>query len=172
MLLGREVIAVVTENAVYVYLAGTVTPLHVLATGFNPQGLCAVSSDATTPWTLACPTITPGALRIQTSDTVENHGGFVFQAHQNPLGCISLNPSGSLVGTASHLGTVIKIFRTSDGSRLYELRLASVPREIRGIAIRGDGHFVMATSNSLKVHIFKLDELCDRQTASSNQIIG
>lgn len=67
VLLGREVIAVVTENAVYLYLAGTVTPLHVLATGYNPQGLCALSSDANTPWTVACPAITPGAVRIQTS---------------------------------------------------------------------------------------------------------
>lgn len=65
--LSREVIVVVTENAVYIYLAGTITPLHVLATGHNPHGLCAISSDANAPWTLACPTITPGAVRIQTS---------------------------------------------------------------------------------------------------------
>lgn len=154
VLLGREVITVVTENAVYIYLAGTITPLHVLATGFNPSGLSSVS-DNTNCWILACPTITPGAVRIQSAE--DSQGGIVFQAHQNPLGCIALNSCGTMVGTASILGTVIKLFRTKDGECLYELRMASIHHEIRDIAIRGDGQFIAATSNSFKVHIFKLN---------------
>lgn len=158
VLLGREIVAVVTQTSVYLYLAGTITPLSVVATGYNPQGLAALAETSSpSSWRLACPTVTPGALRVQVAEgATPSNNGFVVQAHQSPIGCIALSRTGTVVATASIHGTVIRLFSTTDGWKLQELRLGTIPHTVRCIMFRADSYFVAVSSNSRTIHIFKL----------------
>lgn len=142
----------------YLYLAGTITPLSVVATGYNPYGLCALAETASpSSWRLACPTVTPGALRLQAAQcAAHSNGGLVIQAHQSPIGCIALSHSGTVVATASVNGTLVRLFSTNDGWRLHELRIGAIPHSVRCIMFRPDGLFIAVSSNSRTIHIFKL----------------
>lgn len=87
--------------------------------------------------------------------------------HHNFLGCLALNSEGSLVATASILGTIIRIFKTSDGRCMHELRMSSVPHDVRSIAIRGDNKFLAATSSSMYVSIFQLGDKINFSTSAN-----
>jgi len=149
------VIVMVCEYAIYVYTCDQLKVILHLTTGSNKSGLCvlAVASD---PWLLCCPGQSTGAVRVQVGqDAQATH---VFQAHQTGLACLALNASGSLVATASETGTVVKVFRTSDGQALYRLRRSTRPAVISSLTFRSDDCFLAVASSSSTVHIFKLDD--------------
>lgn len=161
----REVIAVVTAHAVYVYLSGTVSPLHVIPTGHNPNGIVALSTAPDTPWVLCCPALTPGGVRVQQGVAPDQPatatipvGPLVFQAHQSQVALLSLNYKGTMVASASTQGTVIRISATVDGTPLREFRLGVIPHAVSCIAFRRDDAFIAVASNSETIHIFKMEE--------------
>ena len=49
----------------------------------------------------------------------------LISAHDNSIACIAMNQSGTRVATASTRGTLIRIFETTTGKKLQELRRGS-----------------------------------------------
>ncbi|CDJ69976.1 hypothetical protein, conserved [Eimeria necatrix] len=79
-----------------------------------------------------------------------------FVAHRTQLAALVFNSHGSLVATASEKGTVVRIFRSSDGQLLQQLRRGTQVSLISCIAVRGDDRFVAIASSSETIHIFQL----------------
>lgn len=82
----------------------------------------------------------------------------MIPAHDSPLAAISFSSTGTLIATASEKGTVIRVFRVSDGTRLHEFR-RGVKRyaKIYSLAFSADSMFLAASSNTETVHIFRLE---------------
>ena len=166
--LRRDILCVVSEYKIYVYeFGGQFQVLLHLATWSNPKGLCCLSVAHPKDWTLACPGSTKGSVRVQVglNDSISNN----IAAHSNPVANLALNQSGSIVASASDLGTVIKIFSSSDGQLLYELRRGISYTQISSLVFRPDSKFIVVGSANQTVHVFKLD---DQTPASAASVIA
>merc|ERR1740121_3010783 len=105
LVMRRDIIAMVCEYAIYVYTCDKLCIILHLTTNANTHGLCVLAADSD-PWILCCPGQSTGSVRVQVGqDTRATH---VFTAHQTGLANLVLNASGSLVATASEMGTVVK----------------------------------------------------------------
>ncbi|KAL8434517.1 hypothetical protein Efla_000033 [Eimeria flavescens] len=171
--LTRDVLAMVTDFAVYVYLSDQMRPINIIHTGSNERGLCALAAASLLGcWLLACPAVAAGAVRVhggsspaasssdsvlqdQASSALTNH---VFQAHRAQLAALAFNPEGTLLATASEKGTVVRLFRAADGQLLQQLRRGTQASLISCIAIRADDRFAAIASSSETIHIFLLQQ--------------
>lgn len=86
----------------------------------------------------------------------------MIPAHDSPLAAIAFSSTGTLIATASEKGTVIRIFKVSDGARLHEFR-RGVKRcaTIYSLAFSADSNFLVASSNTETVHVFRLETTKD-----------
>lgn len=81
----------------------------------------------------------------------------VIDAHINPIKCLALSKDGSLLGTTSNLGTIIRVFDTTNGHKLYQFRRGTYRSNIHSLYFSEDNEFLAATSSSDTVHIFQLE---------------
>ena len=100
---------------------------------------------------MAYPGKTIGSVNIKNYDTGKER---TINAHQNMLSCISLSGNGSLLATASEKGTLIRVYNTSDGTLIKELRRGT--EKIYSIAFEPSGKFIACSSDRKTVHIFIL----------------
>jgi len=133
----------------------------------NPHGLCALS-----PNNDYCYLAYPGSSTIgevQIFDAYNLQAKTMIPAHDSPLAAISFSSTGTLIATASEKGTVIRVFKVSDGARLHEFR-RGVKRNatIYSLAFSADSHFLAASSNTETVHVFKLEVPKDAQRPGSS----
>ncbi|KAA6423311.1 MAG: WD repeat domain phosphoinositide-interacting 3-like [Trebouxia sp. A1-2] len=143
--LRRERIVVALEHKVLVYDFKDLKLLHSIETLSNPMGLVALSpsQDQTV---MACPGLHCGQVRVELYDVRRTK--FV-EAHTTSLACLALSLDGKLLATASERGTLVRVFSTTDGSKLQELRRGADPARIFSIAFsRGDiPEFVAVSSD-------------------------
>eukprot|EP01069_Polyplicarium_translucidae_P007200 Polyplicarium_translucidae@DN3071_c0_g1_i1.p1 len=159
--LERDVVALITVQKVYVYLAEQMAPFTILPTCPNPTAICVAWTCPTQNgmWRLACPAGVSGAVRVQLqTDGDPRASQLTFQAHESSLACLAFNEAGSMIATTSVLGTVIRIFSivAKDVVLTHELRRGSQPTSLTSLAFRSDSEFLAAASTSNTLHIFKL----------------
>ncbi|KAH7161270.1 WD40-repeat-containing domain protein [Dactylonectria macrodidyma] len=145
--LGRERIAVVLQNSVRVYsFAKPPDLLHVYETADNLLGLCCLSEKK-----LAFPGRTAGQIQL-----VELATGNVsiIPAHSSALKAISLSPDGELLASASEMGTLIRVYSTSNCARVAELRRGIDPATIFSLAFSPSGAVLACTSDKSTLHVF------------------
>lgn len=82
----------------------------------------------------------------------------VIEAHKAALSAMSLSNDGSLLATASDKGTIVRVFNVQTGVKLYQFRRGSYPTKIYSLMFSSDNKYVIATSSSGTVHIFRLGE--------------
>ena len=107
-----------------------------------------------------------GSVNIKNYDTGKES---TINAHQNMLSCISLSSNGSLLATASEKGTLIRVYNTSDGTLLKELRRGTENAEIYSIAFEPSGKFIACSSDRKTIHIFILGADGQNPTANGNK---
>ncbi|CAB4254532.1 similar to Saccharomyces cerevisiae YFR021W ATG18 Phosphoinositide binding protein required for vesicle formation in autophagy and the cytoplasm-to-vacuole targeting (Cvt) pathway [Maudiozyma barnettii] len=80
----------------------------------------------------------------------------VIEAHENGIQCITMNENGSLIATASKLGTIIRIFNTMNGQKIKEFRRGSYRSTIQSMKFSQGNNFLVVISSSNTIHIFEL----------------
>lgn len=145
--LDRERIVVVLQNSVRVYsFAKPPDLLHVYETSDNLLGLCCLSEKK-----LTFPGRTAGQIQV-----VELATGNVtiIPAHSSALKAIALSPDGDLLASASEMGTLIRVYATSNCARICELRRGIDPATIFSLAFSPSGTMLACTSDKTTLHIF------------------
>lgn len=82
----------------------------------------------------------------------------VIEAHKSALSAMCLSSDGTLLATASDKGTIVRVFNVHTGSKLYQFRRGTYPTKIFSLSFSKNKKYVVATSSSETVHIFRLGE--------------
>ena len=145
----------------------TITHESLLVNGINTNGgsqsaqnnIQAVSND---------PNRVGGAIIF---DLVSLQPLAVIEAHKSALSAMCLSKDGSLLATASDKGTIVRVFNVHTGVKLYQFRRGTYPTKIFSISFSNDNKYIVATSASETVHVFRLGEnelLANKQKKSRN----
>lgn len=153
ILLNKEKIIVVLKKKIYMLdYEGRQTGIK--PTYANDQGICVLNPDEDRA-TVATLGIKKGSVLIWrlNSDSYRQ-----IDAHNSNIVALAINKDGSLVASASETGTVIKIFNTSTGNQLYELRRGTTGARVYSLCFSQDSRMVACCSGNGTVHIFELNE--------------
>ncbi|KAM8710665.1 hypothetical protein ACLKA7_017311 [Drosophila subpalustris] len=163
--LNRERLIVCLEESLYIHNIQDMKVVHTIRdTPCNQLGLCALSSSSDHCYLAYPGSVTSG--EVQIFDAINLHAKTMIPAHDTPLAAIAFSPSGTEIATASERGTVIRVFSSQDGSRLFELR-RGLKRcvSIVSLSFSTCAEYLVSSSNTETVHIFRLD----RSAAENNE---
>ncbi|KAH8406873.1 hypothetical protein KR222_009638 [Zaprionus bogoriensis] len=155
--LNRDRLIVCLEESLYIHNIQDMKVVHTIRdTPCNPQGLCALSSSSEHCYLAYPGSVTSG--EVQIFDAINLHAKTMIPAHDTPLAALAFSPSGTEIATASERGTVIRVFSSQDGSRLFELR-RGLKRcvSIVSLSFSTCAEYLVSSSNTETVHIFRLD---------------
>lgn len=82
----------------------------------------------------------------------------VIEAHKSTLAALTLSNDGTLLATASDKGTIIRIFNVLTGVKLFQFRRGTYSTKIFSLKFSNDNLYIIVTSSSGTVHIFRLGE--------------
>eukprot|EP00092_Neocalanus_flemingeri_P102330 GFUD01130890.1.p1 GENE.GFUD01130890.1~~GFUD01130890.1.p1 ORF type:complete len:480 (+),score=94.25 GFUD01130890.1:107-1546(+) len=156
--MSRSRLVVCLEESLYIHNIRDMKVIHTIRdTPPNPSGLISLSCDNT-----HCYLAYPGHSHtgeLQIFDTINLASRVIIPAHEGQLAALQFSPSGTRIATASEKGTVIRVFSTHDGSKLYELRRGlKRTASIYSLSFSPCGSFLACSSNTETIHVFKLDE--------------
>mmetsp|Transcript_9535 Transcript_9535/g.18528 ORF Transcript_9535/g.18528 Transcript_9535/m.18528 type:complete len:269 (+) Transcript_9535:7111-7917(+) len=160
-------VVVVTRKSLYVYNTATMNP-SVIPTVDNPKGLSALT-----------PSNAGNYLVFPSSETVGNFKLFdavtlilqdEIEAHKNPLSAITLAQDGTLAATASIRGTVIRVFSLYTRQKLFTFKRGLGAVELEYLNFSYDKAFLISSSASGTIHLFKLKE--ERSEAWGASFLG
>lgn len=181
--LNRKRLIAFLEHQIYVYDIANMKLLHTIETSPNPYAVCALSASSDNCF-LAYPAPPEATESSQnqppsSAQTVALSGNVIIydvltlepvntiEAHRSSLSALSISPDGTRIATASDKGTVIRIFGLPNGEKLFQFRRGSLPVKIHCINFNAASTFLVVTSASETIHIFKLSH--DQQKQPSDK---
>jgi WD40 repeat protein len=167
--LRRDIIAVSVESKVFIYRFADLALLDSLDTRNGEMDSCLLSVCGSPESTIvACPGNVPGRVNvcfydpnIEPSVPPSNISAARLKitsimAHESSLAVVSLNFEGSRVATASVKGTLIRVFDTTTGQRLVELRRGAERVDIYSISFSPQSDWLAVSSDKGTIHVFSL----------------
>jgi len=94
----------------------------------------------------------------------------LIPAHETSLSCFALNFDGTLLATSSEKGTLIRIFDTSTGRNLQELRRGADKAEIYSLAFNYNSYWLACSSDKGTVHIFSINPKGEKKEKSKKKV--
>jgi autophagy-related protein 18 len=168
--MNRQRLIVCVEDGIYIHNVRTMEMQHkVEETPPNRRGVVALSTNETN-----CYFAYPGSARegsVLIFDAMNFQNVTTILAHNGLLAAMAFNQSGNLLATASEKGTVIRVFSIPSGVRVMEFRrgLARFAM-ISSLTFSLDDLFLVASSNTETVHIFRLEAKRDGDSAQGSDI--
>ncbi|OWA53731.1 putative WD repeat domain phosphoinositide-interacting protein 3, partial [Hypsibius exemplaris] len=158
-------IVVILDETVRVYTF-TQKPqqLNVFETCHNPKGLCALCPNSDNSL-LVFPSRKTGHVDVVNLSCTEM-APLGIDAHKTALACLALNSVGNKLATASEKGTLIRVFDTSSGSQLFELRRGANKADIFCIGFNLDSSLLCLSSDHGTIHIFSLGDTKEKKRPS------
>mmetsp|Transcript_28552 Transcript_28552/g.50743 ORF Transcript_28552/g.50743 Transcript_28552/m.50743 type:complete len:330 (+) Transcript_28552:2003-2992(+) len=144
-------VVVAADNSIFVYSFPDMNLLKTLNTGLNPEGLLCITHE--TPDLIACPHPDTGSVYILKGDSET-----VIKAHKRELSEIALNKLGTIVATTSAQGTIIRLFSTTDHSKLFEFRRGVTSAAITSLIFHPTEELLACSSVKGTVHLYSLIE--------------
>ncbi|KAJ9087445.1 autophagy protein, variant 2 [Entomophthora muscae] len=171
--LNRRRMAIILEEQIYIYDISNMRLQHTIETSPNPKAICALSPSNENCY-LAYPAPQPPAGSPFSTGT-ESTGSSgtpkgevlvydalslqvinVIQAHKSGPSFLSINPSGTMLATASDKGTVIRVFSLPGAQKLYQFRRGTYAARIYSISFNMVSSLLCVSSDTDTVHIFRL----------------
>jgi hypothetical protein len=156
--LTRSRYVVVFERGILLYRLeaeslnnGSKSRIGVYETAPNVHGLCSLGTRK-----LAFPGRTQGHLQIVDLETKKV---IILPAHKTAIRAIALSKDETVVATASLTGTLIRLWSTSQESRLYEVRRGLEEAIVFSISFSPTGEYLALTADKSNIHIFNLPKL-------------
>lgn len=151
---------VVLESRVYVYNFADLRLIDAIDTCSNPKGLCALNPE-TRNAVLATPASQKGYVRVALyHDTNTNNS---FKAHETTIENMALTNDGSILVTASEVGTIFRFFFTNQQNaqqpitHFQEVRRGLKNAIICSFAFDRRGQWLAASSDHGTIHIFAVE---------------
>jgi WD40 repeat protein len=172
----RDVIVVSVESKVIVYKFSDLSVLDTLDTSGASGEMKTLLSVSGSPerTIIACPANIKGKVNVcfydinavpsSASGPAARSKTTSIVAHESSLAVVSLYFEGKRLATASTKGTLIRVFDTCSGDRLFELRRGVEKVDIYSIAFNSSSDWLAVSSDKGTVHVFSL-----RQTGDMNQ---
>jgi len=160
----RDKLVVCLDEKVQVFsltgsVADTLSPLRTIQTCANPRGLISLSWHSTSS-VLAVPALSVGGVLVHifngTSTAIMPPHEHTIAAHENPLSAMVLSHDGTRLATASEKGTLIRVFSTTEGDCLQELRRGISQAGIYSLVFSIGAHWLCVLSDSGTAHVFSL----------------
>jgi WD repeat-containing protein 45 len=150
----------VLESRVYVYNFADLRLIDAIDTCNNPKGLCALNPDGPNA-VLATPASQKGFVRVALYQ--ETNTNTSFKAHDNMIDNMTLTNDGTILVTASEVGTIFRLFFTNQkGSTQPVIPFQEVRRGLKNavicsLAFDRVGRILAASSDHGTIHLFAVE---------------
>jgi len=163
--LRKDAIAVALRDRVYVYHLADLSLRDKIYTADNPYGLLSLSTHVQ-DMVLACPSVTTGHVRVELYGLRKT---MLIEAHESTLRALVLTADGGKLATASHKGTIVRVWEVSTSQNIYEFRRGVERADITCLAFSWDDQWVSCSSDKGTTHIFYLEnETKDKHNKSNS----
>ena len=110
-----------------------------------------------------------GTVRIKNYDTNKE---YTLKAHKTPLNCIQINQDGTMIGTCSLKGTLIRVYDIANKQLIREVRRGAESAHVNCIAFDISKKFFVVVSDRKTIHIFFLtNNINENQIDNNNEDI-
>lgn len=167
--LNRSRLIVCLVDSIYIHNIRDMRLLHSIKNmSNNPAGLCTLSLSSHLAYPIS---ETSGELQIFDAGNLTSR--LKIKAHDSSLSAMNFSFNGTLLATASEKGTVIRLFCVKNGQKIHEFRRGLKRHvSIGSLNFSICASYVVASSNTETVHIFRIDpksiELAERRNCIDN----
>lgn len=165
--LNRSRLVVCLEDSIYIHNIRDMRLLHSIKNmAPNAAGLCTLSLSSHLAYPISS---TAGELQIFDAGNLTSR--LKIKAHDSQLSAMNFSFNGTLLATASEKGTVIRVFCVKNGQRVHEFRRGLKRHvSIGSLNFSICASYVVASSNTETVHIFRIDPKSIEQAERRNCI--
>jgi len=168
ILFNNDFLVVILRWKTYVFRLPSLSWVDQIVTCNNAKGLGAISTgDKPKNKIIACPHPNLGEIMLHFygMGEVVDH---VIPAHFSELSALDVNPSGTLIASASRKGTLIRIFSADGGNWLQELRRGTSEATIYDLIFHPEKNILACNSSQGTIHLFDIKESISKLVKSND----